>query len=119
MLQLTRAAVLLTAALVFASACTRAGGPAAAAAGAAPRIGLNLVRAGSDTVDVVGLPADDLFRLQRRTMTRDEWRARLRVTVAGGADPAADRPAVLGTYNHRRRRRQLRTTIPVRSWQAL
>lgn len=96
---MTRTAVFLSVVLVFASGCGRAGGPSAAASDAAPRIGLNLVHAGSGTVDVVGLPESELDRLQQRTLTPDEWTALLRITVAGDEHPSADRPAVLGRYS--------------------
>jgi hypothetical protein len=95
----TRIAVALTAVLVFSSACNHTSTSSPAASDAAPRIRLNPLRAGSGTVEVVGLPADDLSRLQQRTPTREEWTALLRVAVAGDADASADRPAVLGTYS--------------------
>jgi hypothetical protein len=94
-----RTAVVLTAVLVLLSACNHSGTSSPVASDAAPRIRLNLTQAGSGTVDVVGLPADDLSRLQHRTMTRDEWAALLRVVVAGDANASADRPEVLGTYS--------------------
>ena len=53
---------------------------------------------GSATVDVVGLPAADLAALRAAALTAGQWRALLRVTVAGGAVEAAGRPAVLGDY---------------------
>jgi len=80
--------------LVFLSACHRR----PPAAEAAPRIELNLSRSESGTVDVVGLPADDLSRLEQHTPTREEWTALLRVAVASQAAAVTDRPAVLGTY---------------------
>ena len=97
--QVTRTAVVLATVLVFASACNHSGGPSPAASDAAPQIRLNLVRTGSGTVDVVGLPADDLSRLRHGTLTRDEWTALLRVAVASDAGASTDRPAVLGTYS--------------------
>ena len=100
--QLTRTAVGLTVVLAFAPACNRPGGPSQAGPDDAPRIGLNLVRAGSSTVDVVGLPADDLSWLQRHALTRDEWTALLRVAVANDTNVSGvpgDGPAMLGTYS--------------------
>jgi hypothetical protein len=90
-----RAAV-AAAALVFVSACDRRAGPHPAVA--EPRIELHLTRSAPATVDVAGLPAADLSRLEQRTLTPDEWTALLRVVVAGQAGAAPDRPAVLGTY---------------------
>jgi hypothetical protein len=84
--------------LVFLPACHRAGGPRPPATETAPRIELNLKGPGGGSVDVIGLPADDLARLQQRTPAADEWTALLRVAVAGETTAAADRPAVLGTY---------------------
>jgi hypothetical protein len=97
----TRTAVVLTAVLVLPSACNHSGTSAPATSNAAPRIRLNVTQPGSGTVDVVGLPADDLSRLQHRTLTRDEWASLLRVVVAGDANASADRPSVLGTYSVR------------------
>lgn len=84
--------------LVFLSACHRPGGPRPPASDTAPRIELNLTGSGSGTVEAVGLPADDLSRLEQRTPTRDEWTALLRIAVASDAAAVTDRPAVLGTY---------------------
>jgi hypothetical protein len=83
---------------VFFSACQLASGPYPPGSDAAPRIELNLKRSGSATVDVIGLPADDLSRLAQRTLSSEEWAALLRIAVAGEAATATDRPAVLGTY---------------------
>jgi hypothetical protein len=94
----TRTAVVLTAVLVFAS-CDRSSGPSPAAFDAAPRIGLDLVRAGAGTVDLVGLPDDDLSWLQRDPLTRDEWTALFRVAVASDAVASGDRQAMLGAYS--------------------
>jgi hypothetical protein len=93
----TRTAVSATAVLVFFSACQLASGPYPPGSDA-PRIELNRKRSGSATVDVIGLPADDLSRLAQRTLTSEEWAALLRVAVAGEPATATDRPAVLGTY---------------------
>ena len=97
---LTKTAVVLTAVLVLPSACNHSG-TSAPGTDAAPRIRLNLTQAGSGSVDVVGLPADDLSRLQHRRLTRDEWAALLRVAVADDANASADRLSVLGTYSIR------------------
>src|SRR3989454_9437601 len=94
---LRRTAVVAMAVLVFLPACHRRG-PRPPASETAPRIELNLRGSGGGTVDVVGLPADDLSRLAQSTLARDEWTALLRIAVAHEASAAIDRPAVLGTY---------------------
>ena len=94
---ITRTAAAATAALVFLSACHRSGAPGVAG-GAAPRIELNLSRSGPGTIDVVGLPSDDLSRLRQARLSREEWTALLRIGVASKAGASTDRPAVLGTY---------------------
>src|SRR2546426_7401057 len=94
---LRRTAVVAMAVLVFLPACHRRG-PRPPASETAPRIELNLRSSGGGTVDVVGLPADDLSQLAQRTLTPEEWTALLRVAVASEAGAAIDRPAVLGTY---------------------
>lgn len=55
---------------------------------------------GAGAVDVRGLPADDLAAVRAARLTRSEWEALLRVTVAGAgtAADAPDLPAVLGDY---------------------
>ena len=82
--------------LVFLPGCHRRG-PRPPVSETSPRIELNL-RSSGGTVDVVGLPADDLSRLEQGTLAREEWTALLRVAVAREAGAAIDRPAVLGTY---------------------
>lgn len=91
----TRTAVAAMAVLVFLSACHRPGGPRPPRSDPAPRIDLNQR---SGTVDLAGLPTEELSRLEQRALTREEWTALLRVTVAEQASPASDRPAVLGSY---------------------
>jgi hypothetical protein len=51
------------------------------------------------TVDVLGLSTDELTRLGRAAMTREQWTSLLRVVVADAAATASDKPAVLGTYS--------------------
>lgn len=55
---------------------------------------------GAGAVAVRGLPADDLAAVRAARLTRSEWEALLRVTVAGAgtAADAPDLPAVLGDY---------------------
>ena len=98
MIRPTRTAVVAMAVLVFLSACHRSSGPRPPASESAPRIELSFSRSGGGTVDVMGLPPDDLLQLAQRTLTPEEWTALLRVAVASEAGAAIDRPAVLGTY---------------------
>src|SRR5437763_2734709 len=95
----TRTAAAVTAVLLFGWACQRPARPSQAAPDGVPRIRFELGPSASGTVDIVGLPAEDLSRLERSTPGRDEWTALFRVVVAGGADPSSNRPAVLGTYS--------------------
>jgi hypothetical protein len=88
----------LGAVLFLASACDRSGDRSPGAAAIEPQFQLNPGPSGP-TLDVAGLPADALARLERSTWTRDEWTALLRVAVAGGSGSSADRPAVLGAYS--------------------
>ena len=92
-------AVAFAAVLVLASSCARAPEEAPARSAAEPRIQLSLDPSGSGTVDVEGLPPEDLAQLQRAALTRDEWTALLRVQVATDDTPAPERPAVLGAYS--------------------
>lgn len=100
--QARTAVVLLTAVLFAASACRRSAGPSSAP-DAAPRIELTFEPSGNSAIDVIGLPAGDLSRLERGRLSREEWTALLRVVVASGvesdADSASERPAVLGVYS--------------------
>jgi hypothetical protein len=82
--------------LLVASACSPSPGQPPSARDGEPRIHLNRPASGAATVDVLGLPANDLARLEPGAMTHEQWAALLRVEVAGGA--GVDRPAVLGTY---------------------
>ena len=92
---LYRAAVaLLMAAAALAPACTQAPETAARAA----QIRLNVASEASATVDVEGLPSEDLAYLEKATLTRDEWAAIVRVEVSSD-EPGLDRderPPVLG-----------------------
>ena len=63
-----------------------------------PRIRLATSPSGQRTIDVAGLPADDLAHLERAVLSRDAWQAVLRVHVAQ-ADPVPEElPAVLGDH---------------------
>ena len=96
-------AAAVAAALAVAAGGAACGGAASATgtvAAGGPRIALRAAQqpGGSATVDVVGLPAADLAALRAAALTAEQWRALLRVTVAGGAAEAAARPAVVGDY---------------------
>src|SRR3989442_37918 len=96
-----RAAV-WAAALLLCSACDGGVGrspDAAVEAAGVPRILLNQSPSGSRIVDVVGLPAVLLSRLEQNPPSGDQWTALLRVTVAGAAGQASDLPALLGRYS--------------------
>ena len=96
-----RTVVALTAVLALGPAC---GGPSSPVAGGdpvdTPRIELHSGDAtGSSTVDLTGLPADDLSAVRDAALTSDEWSALLRVSVAGTAADVRSRPSVLGAYS--------------------
>jgi hypothetical protein len=103
MFRMTRTAATVAAVLVFFSGCrasSRGGQPAQSVE---PRIELNLQESTAPTIDVTGLPADDLARLEQRNTSYDEWTALFRVVVSsdssdGRAAPSSDRVAVLGSY---------------------
>ena len=63
-----------------------------------PRIRLAASPPGQRTVDVVGLPAEDLAHLDGAALSRDAWQAILRVYVAREDPASAELPAVLGSY---------------------
>jgi len=91
-------------AAILAASCGRARGRAATPAAGDPQIRLSADATGAATIDVLGLPADELDRLERasRTFTWEQWTTILRVQVASGASTPAvgstERPAVLGRY---------------------
>src|SRR5437016_2079115 len=87
----------LAAVLFLSSACS--GGAGRSPAVVAPRILLNRGPSGSSVVEVVGLPTVLLSHLEQNPPSRDQWTALLRVTVAGEAGQASDRPAMLGAYS--------------------
>lgn len=104
---MTRIAVALTAILASLPACHRSEPPAARSE-TPPRIelrpdlpGSSPGRSGTTTVDVVGLPADELSRLAEGKLTPDQWTGLLHIVVAADSDSSAGRPAVLGTYGVR------------------
>ena len=85
---------MLMAAAAFAPACAQA----PETVGREAQIRLTVTSEGSRTVDVEGLPSEDLAFLARATLSPDEWAAILRVEVASD-EPSLDEdewPAVLG-----------------------
>ena len=103
MLYTARAAVVLAAALALSPACSQPSGQESGAPGpGAPdgdvRIRLSAASSGAPAVDVEGLPAADLARLERDPPARDAWQALLRVQVARADGTADGLPPVLGDY---------------------
>src|SRR5262249_25309919 len=98
MQRMTRIAVTITAVLVSVSGCHRP--PDSGASSREPRIELSTGAPSPDSrsVDIVGLPAEDLDLLSRKVPTREQWTSLLRVVVSGNDAGMADRPPVLGTY---------------------
>lgn len=95
---MARIAVAVTAILVSLSAC-QSSRPPLAQSSTEPRIELNTNTLRTGTVDVVGLPAEQLSQLSNETRTPDDWTALLRIQVRSESSAdLTDRPAVLGTY---------------------
>ena len=93
---MTRIAVAITAVLVSVSACHRPDQPDSGLSPREPRIELSA--SDSRSVDIIGMPAEDLDLLGRSALTREQWTSLLRVVVSGSDGATADRPSVLGTY---------------------
>ena len=98
MLYTARAAVVLAAALALAPACSRPSGQEPGEADGDVRIRLSAASSGALAVDVEGLPAADLARLERDPPPREAWQALLRVQVARADGTADELPPVLGDY---------------------
>ena len=98
MLYTARAAVVLAAALALAPSCSRPSGQETGAPGGDVRIRLSAASSGALAVDVEGLPAADLARLERDPPARDAWQALLRVQVARADGTSDGLPPVLGDY---------------------
>src|SRR5262245_24978247 len=93
MFRMTRTAATIAAVLVFVSGCrasSRGGQPAQSVE---PRIELNLQGSTAPTIDVTGLPADDLARLEQRNASYDEWTALFRVVVASDSSDGRAAPS--------------------------
>ena len=97
----TARAAVLAAVLALAPACSQTSGQVPGPLDGEPRIRLGVAPSGQRTVDVEGLPAEHLGRLERTPPTRNEWQALLRVHVARTAPTSADLPPVLGAYGVR------------------
>ena len=96
-----RTVVALAAVLALGPACSGSSSPIAGGDPVdTPRIELRSRDAtGSSTVDITGLPLDDLSAVRDAALTSDEWSALFRVSVAGNATDVRRRPAVLGAYS--------------------
>lgn len=95
---MARAAVVLAAAFALVPACSRPSGQESGAPDGDVRIRLSAASSGALAVDVEGLPAADLARLEREPPAREAWQALLRVQVARSDGASAGLPPVLGDY---------------------
>jgi len=91
-MQHTAAVALVLAAAAFVPACSQA----RVRPEGEPRLELSVMPSGQRTVDVAGLPAEDLAYLEEVTLTRDEWTAILRVEVEGTEPASSGLPPVVG-----------------------
>ncbi len=91
----------MAATLALAPACSQTSGQVPGPVDGEPRIRLGAAPSGQRTVDVKGLPAEDLAHLEQTPPARDGWQALLRVHVARTAPTSTDLPPVLGTYGVR------------------
>ena len=94
----TAGAAVLAAALALAPACSQPSGQEPQRLDGAPRISLATAASGTLAIDVEGLPADALARLDAAPPAPGAWEALLRVQVARGDGGAGALPAVLGDY---------------------
>ena len=97
MRHIARAAA-LAAALALAPACSQPSGQEPDRLDGEPRVRLNATSSGRLAIDVEGLPAGDLARLETDPPARDAWQALLRVEVARNGQASAALPPVLGDY---------------------
>ena len=88
----------LAAALALAPACSQPSGQEPGRHNGEPRISLTTAAAGRLAIDVEGLPAGDLARLEQDPPAREQWQTLLRVQVAPAAAASGDLPPVLGDY---------------------
>ena len=91
-------AAALAAALALAPACSQPSGQEPDRLDGEPRVRLNATSSGRLAIDVEGLPAGDLTRLETDPPARDAWQALLRVEVARNGQASAALPPVLGDY---------------------
>src|SRR5262245_11480625 len=99
MQRMTRIAVTITAVLVSVSACHRTTDSGASSREPGIELSAGAAPPDSRSVDVVGMPAEDLYLLSRSELTREQWTSLLRVVVSGNEGGTADRPPVLGRYS--------------------
>ena len=88
----------LAAALALAPGCSQPSSPVSEPVSVEPRIRLAVSPAGQRTIDVAGLPAEDVAHLERAAPSREGWQAVLRVHVAREDSAVAELPPVLGDY---------------------
>ena len=88
----------LAAVLALAPGCSQPSGQAPEPVAGAPRIRLAVSPAGQRTIDVAGLPGEDMAYLERAAPSREGWQAVLRVHVAREDPTTAKLPPVLGGY---------------------
>ena len=88
----------LAAALALVPACSQPSGQEPVRPGGEPRIALTAAASGQQVVDVEGLPAHVLARLEQDPPARGAWEALLRVQVARGDGASGTLPPVLGDY---------------------
>ena len=88
----------LVAALALAPACSQPGGQAPEPVSGEPGIRMAVSPAGQRTIEVTGLPAEDVAYLESAASSGEVWQALLRVHVAQEHPTAAELPPVLGDY---------------------
>ena len=91
-------AAALVAALALPPACSQPGRQAPEPVSGEPGIRLAVSPAGQRTIEVTGLPAEDVAYLERAVPPQEGWQAILRVHVAQEHPTAAELPPVLGDY---------------------
>lgn len=97
-MQYTARAAALVAALALVAACSQPSGQEPDSFDGEARIRLNATSAGRLAIDVEGLPAGDLARLEQAPPAQDAWETLLRVQVARNEPASTALPPVLGDY---------------------